>query len=379
MKRGRKLTLLHMDNWLYMRVIRCLLICATIFLFIESCGFLIHYSYFNKTEYDEYDDVTETINFKIIGEQNINLSDIMIYFGFLFFILSSIGAYYVALHRFLLTNQQSKNTSNCSGYSLNIICITCYILISLTAFSLSFVHLFMSFDPKFFYILLICFDVQLILSSIPVFKALKKVIEISRDSAKSVRWSVTSVSPKKLYYKMSVKAVRMGMVNILTDILLIMDIGYDIYEIINLETNLRASHNDKHPEGIPSKMHYSHFIIIYFIQLFIMLFTVDYTWINRKYVTVKETNNKTNKSTEGTSRSNATKRRYTHTRQSPSDFDYNNTVLNSSRVIRHDADKSSGNSHIVKLKAAATMTPEQTTADQSQNAEAEYGDLESMS
>lgn len=87
--------LLHLDNFFYMRLIRYLLICSTLFLFIESFGFLIHYSYYNNNN-----KMIDKINIKLIdinNKHNIYISDIFIYFGFLFFVLSSIGAYYVAL------------------------------------------------------------------------------------------------------------------------------------------------------------------------------------------------------------------------------------------------------------------------------------------
>ena len=390
-KRGKRMKLLHLDNFFYMRLIRWLLILSAIFLFIECFGFLIHYSYYNPTRNINFNKMIERINKKLItfDPQNIYTSDIIIYFGFLLFELCSVGAYFVALHRFLLTNQQS-NTSNYSQNMLHAICIICYILISLTVIIFSICHLFIILDAKLYYILLICFDIQLIISSIPVFKSLKKVIAISRDSAKSVRWSVTNVSPKKLLYKMSVKAVRMGMENLILNILLILDIVMNVYQIIQIETdqilNINNDHRQLHDDkqlinGIPSKIHYSHIIILYFIQLFIMLFTVDYSWVNKKYITIKKNrinfnNNNNNNNNDRTK--TRSQRRYMHSRQNLSDFDYNNTVLN--RVLPPN-NISNQSTHTVKLKAAASdvILSQNTDTHHSENTESEYGDIENMS
>lgn len=79
---------------------------------------------------------------------------------------------------------------------------------------------------------------------------------------------------------MSVKAVRMGLLNLLLDILLMTDIALDVYHFVWPSLSGSA-------EGVPSNLLYWHFAIIYSIQILLMLFTVDYTWVRRKAVTPK--------------------------------------------------------------------------------------------
>eukprot|EP01083_Nonionella_stella_P002476 7140_1 len=318
-QRGKKLEVLGtMDNFFYMRAIRRLLQLSSIFLLIECIGFLVHYSFHNQTTNPSFNTILIAVNINIINmdSEPLYVSDCLIYVGFLLFLLCSVGAYYIALHRFLLTNQQSKSSYDTHTY-LHIICIVCYIIILLTAITFSCINLFITYSSTLYYIFLICFDIQLFLSSIPVLKSLQQVIEISRDSAKSVRWSVTNVSPSKLFYKMSVKAVRMSMENIILNLLLLVDIAFNAYQIIQTQTNIGRING-----AIPRHIHSAHLIILYFIQLFMILWLNDYTWINRKYITVRQT----------TPHRPAPKR-HEHTRTNFSDFDYNNTVLHLKRTV----------------------------------------------
>ena len=176
-KRGKKLEILQtMDNFAYMKYIRILLIFSTIFLFFECIGFFIHYNSFHRqTAYKQYDELFDRINIKISNNPSMCLSDIIIYLSFLLFLLCSVASYYIALHRFLITNHQSNESLHDWPYRLHSICLVCYLIISLTVITFCIIHLLLIQDSIIYFILFICFDCMMILSSIPVFKSLKKV------------------------------------------------------------------------------------------------------------------------------------------------------------------------------------------------------------
>ena len=171
-KRGKKLELSQtMDNFSYMKAIRILLICSSTFLFFECIGLFIHYSSHDHTAYRQYDELFDRINIKVLSNPTMHMSDVVIFLSFLSFLLCSVGSYYIALHRFLVTN----HNSNHSQYLLFTICLFCYLIISLTIITFCIIHLMLMRVSNFYFILFICFDCMMILSSIPVFKSLKKV------------------------------------------------------------------------------------------------------------------------------------------------------------------------------------------------------------
>ena len=98
-----------------------------------------------------------------------------------------------------------------------------------------------------------------------------QVIAVSRDSAKSVRFSTLNVSPSKMFYSMSVKAVRMGMENIVLNVLFSLDILCNLYQIILID----GRRYDDNESSVPSNVEYWHLMILYFIQIFLMILCIQ--------------------------------------------------------------------------------------------------------
>lgn len=272
-----------------MKYIRILIIFSSLFLFLQYFGFLIHN---NKL------DISLT--------NKLKLSDILIYIGFIPFLLSTIGAYFISIHRFLITSQANITLKNIPKnricyhikYHLFFTCLTIYALLMLSLLTILLINIISS-ETFYFHLLFLTFDIQILCCSVPIFQTLKKVIAISRSSARSVRWSVSSITPQKLLYKMANKAVRMGVENILLDILLIIDLLVNILQIVfnsnsltvwNMaEQNYDFFDNHSTHERIPN-ISVAHLLLIYSIQFFLMIFCIDYSWISKKYITIHKNN-----------------------------------------------------------------------------------------
>ena len=136
--------------------------------------------------------------------------------------------------------------------------------------------------------MLVCFDFELLISSIAVFHCIRGVIRISRESAQSLQSSISTVGAKELYFKMAQKAVRLGFENCIFDFLLIFDIGQNMFEIVYNQNESKTytnifGFNEASRGGIPN-MHVLQLLLLYLIQYSAIIYLIDYMWISNDYV-----------------------------------------------------------------------------------------------